>query len=108
MIMNNWNNKDSIELFRAITRITNEKEARNFLRDLLTEKEIIEFSKRWKAAKMLNSKIFYSKICKSTGLSTRTIARISKWLKSGNGGYKAMLKKDTKHHPVQSFEKGLS
>jgi len=106
--MNSWNNKDSKDLFKTITCLTNEKEARNFFRDLLTECEIIEFSKRWKAAKMLNSKIPYIKICESTGLSSRTIARISKWLNSGMGGYKKMLKIESSHHTVKSLEKGLS
>jgi TrpR-related protein YerC/YecD len=106
--MNNWNNKDSKALFTAITRIANETEARNFFRDLLTEKEIIEFSNRWKAAKMLNSKISYAKIIEATGLSSTTVARISKWLNSGMGGYKTIIKKDTNHHTVPSSEKGLS
>lgn len=106
--MNNWNNKDSKDLFRTITRLKSEKEARNFLRDLLTEQEIIEFSNRWKAAKMLSLKIPYTKISEKTGLSSRTVARISKWLNSGMGGYKKMLQMDSSHHTVQSFEKGLS
>ena len=106
--MNNWNNKNSKDLFRTIIRLKSEKEARNFLRDLLTEQEIIEFSNRWKAAKMLSLKIPYTKISEQTGLSSRTVARISKWLNSGMGGYKKMLQMDSSHHTVQSFEKGLS
>jgi len=67
------------------------KEAKMFLRDLLTEPEIIEFANRWQAAKMLDKKISYSKIEKETGLSSTTIARISKWLNLGSGGYKLMI-----------------
>ena len=91
--MKNWNNQESKELFKSITRLKTEKETRNFLRDLLTEQEIIEFSNRWKAAKMLDEKISYTKISEATGLSSRTVARISKWLNSGMGGYKKMIKK---------------
>lgn len=106
--MNNWNNNDSRDLFKTITRLTSEKEARNFFRDLLTEQEIIEFSNRWKAAKMLNLKIPYTKISEQTGLSSRTVARISKWLNSGMGGYKKMIQIDSNNHTVHSFGKGLS
>jgi len=108
MAMSNWYNKDSKDLFGAVIRLKDEQEASRFFRDLLTEKEIIEFSKRWKVAKMLNSKISYVEICKKTGLSSRTVARISRWLESGMGGYKAMLVKEGNHHLVQSVEKGLS
>lgn len=104
--MNKWENKDSRDLFKIITRLKTEKQARNFLRDLLTEQEIIEFSNRWRAAKMLDKKISYSKISKATGLSSRTVARISKWLNSGMGGYKKMIAE--LHHGNSSFEKGLS
>lgn len=106
--MSDWNNTDSKDLFTAITCLTSEKEARCFLRDLLTEKEIVEFSKRWKAAKMLNAKISYTKISKLTGLSSRTVARISKWLNAGMGGYKKMISKtNCNHTQFTSLEKGL-
>ena len=104
--MNNWNNKDSKDLFRAILRLKNENEARRFFRDLLTEQEIIEFGSRWKAAKMLDAKVPYTKISAATGLSSRTVARISKWLNSGMGGYKIMLN-ELHHQGVDSFEKKL-
>lgn len=106
--MANWDNQKSEELFKAIVALKNTKEARNFLRDLLTEKEIIEFSNRWQAARMLDRGDSYTKIGKQTGLSSRTIARISKWLNSGMGGYKKMLQMESSHHTVQSFGKGLS
>ncbi|MFH1855376.1 MAG: YerC/YecD family TrpR-related protein [bacterium] len=104
--MSKWENKDTKELFKTITALNNTKQARIFLRDLLTEQEIIEFSNRWKAAKMLNAKISYIKISEATGLSSRTVARISKWLNSGMGGYKKMIAE--LHHGNSSFGKGLS
>jgi TrpR-related protein YerC/YecD len=104
--MSNWKNKDSKELFKAITRLRTANETRNFLRDLLTEQEIIEFSARWKAARMLDKKISYTKIVEVTGLSSRTVARVSKWLNQGCGGYKKMVA--TLHHDNSSFGSGLS
>lgn len=89
----NWNNKTTKYLFKSILKLKNLGETKKFFRDLLTEEEIIEFGKRWQAAQMLDKKISYEKIEKKTGLSSRTIARISKWLNEGMGGYKLMLKK---------------
>lgn len=80
-------------LYQAILSLKNEKEAQKFLRDLLTEAEIKEFANRWKVAQMLDSKIKYDVIEKETGMSSTTIARISKWLNTGTGGYKFMLKR---------------
>ena len=84
-------------------------EAKKFLRDLLTESEIVEFGNRWQAAQMLNEKISYSTIRGKTGLSPRTIARISFWLKKGMGGYHLILNRMAVHnHNSLPVGKGLS
>ena len=106
--MSKWDNKKTEDLFQAILCLKNKKEAKKFFRDLLTEKELIEFGNRWKAAQMLDQKIQYTEIEKETGLSSRTIARISKWLNSGMDGYKLILNRmKPHHHNSSSFEKGL-
>lgn len=64
---------------------------RAFLRDLMTEKEIIEMSARLQAAKMLTDGETYSVIVAETKLSSRTVARISRWIKKGAGGYNYTL-----------------
>jgi len=102
--MKKWNNRKTAELIKAILVLTKEQEAKNFLRDLMTERELIEFGNRWKTAQMLNENISYPEIQKETGLSTRTIARISNWFQNGKGGYKSMLKK-LNHHQNSSHLK---
>ncbi len=86
-----WNNPQTNELFRAILSLKSPLEARKFFRDLLTEDELVEFGKRWQAARMLDADVPYTDIVKKTGLSSRTVARISRWLEQGMGGYKLML-----------------
>lgn len=94
-------------LINAILALRNQTEAKKFLRDLLTEQEIIEFSNRWQVAQMLNKRIPYSEIEAKTGMSSTTIARISKWLNQGMGGYKLMLQRiGARHHRLS--KKGLS
>ena len=104
--MNKWNNKLTQNLFAAILKLKDQKEAKKFFRDLLTEPELIEFGKRWQAAQMLNNKVSYSEIIDKTGLSSTTVARISKWLKAGCGGYRLILDRIS-HHNNPSSEKRL-
>jgi TrpR-related protein YerC/YecD len=94
----NWYNKTTKSLFKTILELKDAGETKKFFRDLLTEEEIIEFSKRWQTAQMLNKNVSYENIEKATGLSSRTIARISKWLNKGMGGYKLMLNRQNHHH----------
>jgi TrpR-related protein YerC/YecD len=90
---------DTRKLFDALLALENYDECRKFLRDLLTEAELKEFINRWKVARMLSEKIDYEKITKETGMSSTTIARISKWLNGKIGGYKLMLQKlNTNNH----------
>jgi len=91
--MRHLKQKDIDDLFLAITRLESLEECRKFLRDLLTETEIREFAERWKVARMLSQGVPYTTIEEETGLSSRTIARVHKWLKQGKGGYTLMLKR---------------
>ena len=101
--MEKWNNETTEELWSAICALENKNEAKKFFRDLLTPKEIIEFSKRWQVARMLNKKVSYSEIEKRTGLSSTTVARVSQWLNRGMGGYKLIISRFSTLHHNQSF-----
>ena len=100
-----WKNKENEQLVEAILALKTSDEARRFLRDLMTEGEILEFGRRLKAAGMLASKVPYSQIVKETGLSSTTVARISKWLNDGMGGYQLMIDR-LHHHGSHSIRKG--
>lgn len=101
-----WKTLKTEDLFRAILALRTVSEAQRFFRDLLTEEEILEFAKRWQAAQMLDQRIPYSKIVEVTGLSSTTVARVSRWLNRGMNGYTLMLKRLNKgHHAHLSFEK---
>jgi TrpR-related protein YerC/YecD len=88
--------KEIDDLYNAILQLDSLDECRRFFRDLLTEYEIREFVERWKAARMLADGIPYTQIEAETGLSTRTIARVGRWLKKGKGGYSLLMKKTIK------------
>ncbi|MBI1863231.1 TrpR-like protein, YerC/YecD [Candidatus Microgenomates bacterium] len=89
-------------LYEAILQLRSVDEARMFFRDLLTEEEISEFSLRWQVAQLLDTKMPYSEIEKTTGMSSTTIARISKWLAGGVGGYRLLIDRVKSLHHIGS------
>jgi len=103
----NWNTQENNEFVRAILALRTTNQAKRFLRDLMTEGEIIEFAKRLKVAEMLTDGFSYSSIEKETGFSSTTIARVSKWLNNGMGGYQSIISA-THHHNPPKLGKGLS
>lgn len=103
----NWESKEKKQLITALLSIQNADETKRFLRDLMTEGEINEFSSRLEAARLLSNSVQYSDIIDRTGLSSTTIARISKWLCGSLGGYKLILNR-MHHHNFPKLEKGLS
>jgi len=102
-----WNKKENKQLVEAFLVLKNTNEAKNFLRDLMTESEIQEFANRLLAASLLSRDVQYNAIIESTGLSSTTIARISKWLKGSLGGYRLILSRLNHHHNSSKFRKGL-
>lgn len=92
--------KEYRELIRALLALRNDDEARRFLRDLLTEPELAEFSRRWQAARLLAQAVPYTEVEKRTGLSSATVARVAKWLNTGRGGYQLIIKRLHHRHSI--------
>lgn len=86
------------DFVRTLSGIDDASEMEAFLLDVMTEGEISEISSRLRAAVMLNNGEKYTKIIESTGLSSRTIARISEWLKRDTGGYAKAIAIVKEHH----------
>ncbi|OGI57304.1 hypothetical protein A2906_01655 [Candidatus Nomurabacteria bacterium RIFCSPLOWO2_01_FULL_37_25] len=104
-----WNTKTNKQLVDAVLAIKNADEAKRFLRDLMTESEIEEFANRLETARLLVGDVQYNTIIQNTGLSSTTIARISKWLKGSLGGYRLILARLSNHHHNRpKLGKGLS
>jgi TrpR-related protein YerC/YecD len=80
---------------KAFFSLKTEEDIEHFLEDLMTPKEILEFSKRILAAEMLQKKIPYTEITEKTGLSSTTIARVAKCLHGDKQGYQKVIKKES-------------
>jgi TrpR-related protein YerC/YecD len=93
-----WRQASARQLAEALVAIDDLDTMRNFLRDVMTEKEISEVGSRLEAARMLRQGEKYTDIVAKTKLSSRTVARISEWLKDGCGGYASVLNQTADHH----------
>lgn len=79
------------DLLHVLAELDDEDMIFALLEDLFTIREIRETSQRLAVARLLDAGKSYSAIERMTGASATTIARVSKCLSYGTGGYKAAL-----------------
>ncbi len=79
------------DLLRVFASLEDEDTIFALLEDLFTIREIKETSQRLAVARMLAAGKSYAAIEEITGASATTIARVSKCLSYGSGGYAAAL-----------------
>lgn len=79
------------DLLRVFAALDDEDVIFSLLEDLFTIREIKETSQRLAVARQLDAGKSYSAIEEATGASATTIARVSKCLSYGAGGYNAAL-----------------
>ncbi len=89
--MQNWYNKNTDDLCKAILSLQTKEECYAFLEDICTIKEVQDISQRLAVAQMLSQGISYTTICRETGASTATISRVSRSYEYGAGGYKNVI-----------------
>ena len=79
------------QFIQAFCRSKTPKETNEFLSDLLSRVELEEFTRRFLAARRLNEGRTYLEVSRETGLSSTTVARVSKCVQRKNSGYKLVL-----------------
>lgn len=95
-----WKANSTRQFAEALVGIADTNTMQNFLRDVMTEKEIVEISARLEAARLLQSGSKYTEIVSKTKLSSRTVARISEWMKNGCDGYGTVLNQINDHSHI--------
>ncbi|MBP5574927.1 MAG: TrpR-related protein YerC/YecD [Bacilli bacterium] len=88
--------RDYKELFDEILKLETEEECAKFFDDLCTINELDSMLQRIKAAKMLLEDKTFQEVIKETQISSATLARVSKCIKYGDGGYKDIIEKKKK------------
>ncbi|WP_172135231.1 YerC/YecD family TrpR-related protein [Adlercreutzia sp. ZJ473] len=79
------------DLLRVLSALDDEDTIFALLEDLFTIREIRETSQRLAVARLLSAGKSYAVIEEATGASATTIARVSKCLSYGTGGYASAL-----------------
>ena len=84
--------KDKLQdLCKVLCSITNEKDCKEFLQDLCTQKEMENMAERVYAAKLLMEGNTYAQVMESASISSATLSRVSRSVQYGKG-YKKVLK----------------
>lgn len=89
--MTSWKTEKSRKLADALLCINDQDTMLRFLRDLMTEPEIIELAGRFDVADALNNGKTQRTTAKETGVSIATVTRVNQWLTRGMNGYKDVL-----------------
>ena len=84
------------ELYAEILKLETLEECEKFFDDLCTINELEAMLQRVKAAKMLLEDKTFQEVINETKISSATLARVSKCIKYGDGGYKDILTKEKK------------
>ena len=91
MTMDDLRTREVDDLLRVFAALDDEDVIFSLLEDMFTIREIKETSQRLAVARLLDAGRSYSAIEEATGASATTIARVSKCLSYGSGGYTAAL-----------------
>lgn len=89
--MNELRTAEVEDLLEVLVALDDKDAAFALLEDLFTIREIRESSQRLAVARMLHNGKSYAAIEAATGASATTIARVSKCLSYGAGGYRIAL-----------------
>ncbi len=88
--------KDKKLIIETLRKLKNSKDLGNFIDDLLTEEEILDFAQRIKIGKLILEGKSYDEISEKIGTSTSTVSKIGQILKYGKGGLEKTLSKRKK------------
>ncbi|MBP5090950.1 MAG: TrpR-related protein YerC/YecD [Bacilli bacterium] len=84
--------KELDELYEALVKIETKEEAKLFLDDLLSKNELKSLCGRIHSAKLFLEGKTYVEVIEETEISSATLARVSKCVKTGKGYNKILTK----------------
>lgn len=80
-----------IDFVRSIASLNNSVEAANYIKDLLSESEVLMLARRLQIARLLSEGNTYHQIYKITKASFTTIGKVQTWLKLYGEGYRTVI-----------------
>lgn len=98
---------DINELFadfaKALSTLKNSVETANFIKDILSEQEVIMLARRLQIARLLDGGLTYEQIKQAIKASETTIAKVHTWLKLYGDGYRLVLKRTKPERSASEF-----
>ena len=91
--MKKQNQSNFNSLYKAVLCLKTEQECSAFFNDICTIQELEALAQRMEVAIRLKKGESYIDINKTTGASTATISRVSKYLNYGEGGYEIAIER---------------
>jgi len=79
-------------LCSALLACKSQEEVARLLRDIGTLAELQAWSERLEIAKQLARGLSYRQVAENTGASTTTVTRVARFIESGEGGYRKMIR----------------
>ena len=95
-----------IDFVKSVTSLRNSLEAANYIKDLLTESEVMILSRRLQIARLLDAGNTYEQVNKITKASYTTIAKVHWWLKLYGDGYRTVIKRTKEKTKSENLEWG--
>lgn len=89
-----------IDFVRSVSTLHNSVEAANYIKDLLSEAEVLVLARRLQIARLLSEGNTYQQIHKITKASSTTIAKVHWWMNQYGEGYRTVIKR-TESRPKQ-------
>lgn len=96
-----------IDFAKALSSVRSSLEAANFIRDLLSEAEVIMLARRLQVARLLMNGNTYEDIQKIMRVSNTTVAKVQTWLNLYGEGYRTIVER-TKNRNVSKETEVLS
>lgn len=78
-------------LCQALCTLRSPQEARAFLADVCSPREVSDLAQRLEVARLLAGGASYLAVGRATGASSTTVSRVSKCLNGEAGGYRTVL-----------------
>ncbi len=85
--------RDAQRLFEALCTLRTPDEARAFVEDICTPREVGELAQRLEVAELLRQGSSYVAVSRATGASSTTVSRVSKCLNGEKGGYRLVFER---------------
>lgn len=95
-----------VKLARSLSLLRSPQETAEFLKDLLSEAEVLMLARRLQIAEMLVDGQTYEQIKEVMKVGQSTIARVQTWLELYGEGYRTVIDRSRKYQPAVESDSG--